>query len=110
MSKRLERVIAIRDRALILLKEHGEWHEMQGAGKSLEASVGNVKFSHRTPFSGIREVSPRMKYNEALFGKTMLPYGLDIWAGKKVLNVEWDNEGNVEIVSFTRGEWENEFS
>jgi hypothetical protein len=36
-----------------------------------------------------------------------LPYGLDIWhAHKKVLNVEWDDQGGFEVLSNKPGEWE----
>ena len=35
-------------------------------------------------------------------------YGLDIWAPKKVLNIEWEESGDVVLVSFRRGEWEFE--
>jgi len=37
-----------------------------------------------------------------------LPYGLDIWAPLKVLNIEWGVRGNVALVSFRPGEWEAE--
>jgi hypothetical protein len=37
-----------------------------------------------------------------------LPYGLDVWAPKKVLNIEWDNSGNVALFSMRRGAWETE--
>ena len=36
-------------------------------------------------------------------------YGLDIWpAHKKVLNVEWSEEGLIEIISYRPGEWEDQ--
>jgi len=38
----------------------------------------------------------------------MLPYGLDIWAPKKVMNIEWSDQGELAIVSFRRGAWEDE--
>jgi hypothetical protein len=38
-----------------------------------------------------------------------LGFGLDVW-GKvgKVLNVHWNEYGQIEIVSFKRGDWEEE--
>lgn len=33
-------------------------------------------------------------------------YGLDIWFGKKVLSVQWDQEDEVEVISYRKGEWE----
>jgi hypothetical protein len=37
-----------------------------------------------------------------------LPYGLDVWAPNKVLNIEWDAQGKVVLVSLHRGDWEAE--
>lgn len=35
------------------------------------------------------------------------PWTLDIWAGRKVLSVEWTEESEeIEILSFRRGDWE----
>jgi hypothetical protein len=31
---------------------------------------------------------------------------LDINAPRKVLNIEWDDDGYVEVVSYKRGDWE----
>jgi hypothetical protein len=52
-----------------------------------------------------------LKYRAAQFGLTVpqnLPYGLDVWAPKKVLNIEWDDKGNVTLVSLRPGAWETE--
>ena len=50
-----------------------------------------------------------MKYMAAVFGQPprTLPYGLDIWHGKKVLSIDWDDAEAVEIRSFTPGKWED---
>jgi hypothetical protein len=38
-----------------------------------------------------------------------LGFGLDVWGtDSKVLNVHWNNEVEIEIVSFKRGDWEQE--
>jgi hypothetical protein len=52
-----------------------------------------------------------LKYRAAQLGMSArrnLPYGLDIWAPKKVLNIEWDDQGNVVLVSLWAGDWEAE--
>ncbi len=38
----------------------------------------------------------------------VLPWGLDVWHGRKVLSLQWDDAGRVEVVSFNRGPWEDE--
>ncbi len=50
-----------------------------------------------------------MKYAAAVLGQSprTLPYGLDIWHGKKVFSIDWDDAEGVEIRSFARGEWED---
>jgi len=41
--------------------------------------------------------------------KPHLGFGLDIWGAQgKVLNVEWNDQGEILIVSFKRGDWEEE--
>ena len=40
-------------------------------------------------------------------GRTML-YDLDVCAPNKVLNIEWDAQGNVVLVSLRPGAWEAE--
>ena len=39
----------------------------------------------------------------------MLSYGLDIFHGKRVMSLEWADDGRARIISFRRGEWEEEF-
>jgi hypothetical protein len=52
-----------------------------------------------------------MRYQYALLGGKNLPYGLDIWfARKKVLNVEWNDEGLIQIMSYRPGAWEDQLS
>jgi hypothetical protein len=54
-----------------------------------------------------------VKYRAAQHGLTVpqnLPYGLDVWAPNKVLNIEWDDKGNYALVSFRPGAWEAELT
>jgi hypothetical protein len=37
-----------------------------------------------------------------------LPYDLDIWWNNKVLNIEWSDDGRIEVVSYEPGPWEGE--
>ncbi len=67
---------------------------------------------YRTPFQKLPPVPEQLKYMAALFGKQLdnLSYGLDIWEMEyvgKVLNIEWNAEGDVQLVSFRRGAWES---
>jgi hypothetical protein len=48
------------------------------------------------------------KYMLAQIGKVAnLPYGLDVWVSKKkVMNIEWADDGRVELISFKPGDWQ----
>jgi hypothetical protein len=76
------------------------------------AEIGDVAITYRTPFQPLPPLSQFMRYQIALYGgKENLPYGLDIWfAHKKVLNVEWNDEGLIRIISYRPGEWEDQLS
>ncbi|MCS0496871.1 hypothetical protein NVS89_17365 [Ancylobacter sp. MQZ15Z-1] len=43
--------------------------------------------------------------NPTIFGDAM-EYGLEIWAGEKVLDIEWSVRGAILVRSFGRGAWE----
>ncbi len=67
--------------------------------------------AHRTPFLKLPPVPETVKYLAAQTEKRPgnLGYGLDIWDRSgvgKVLNIEWDDSGTIELVSFRRGDWE----
>ena len=64
----------------------------------------------RTPFQKLPVSSDAICYLRALTGrKDNLPYGLNVWAASgKVLNIEWSDDGAIEVISFKRGGWEQE--
>ena len=86
-SSRLPRVREIRDKALQILSDEGSWT----ADRSIELKVLWLGISHMTPFH---------RHSSGL-------YHLDIWAGPKMLNIEWSGSDEIEIVSFHRGPWED---
>ena len=114
-SAKLAHALLLRDAALTVIRNAGVWKTLavRGAGdmKFLSARVGSLDILYRTPFQRMPQPDDVLKYRAAQFGLTVpknLPYGLDVWAPKKVLNVEWDDKGNVALVSLRRGTWELE--
>lgn len=111
---RLQYALLIRDAAVRLIGVHGRWKQFERPKiRLLEAEIGSLRFFYRTPFSGkLPEPSADLKYLAALRGKPVgsLPYGLDIWCGAagKVLNLEWEFNGELCLASFRRGDWEAE--
>jgi hypothetical protein len=106
-ATKLARALEIRANVLRVLPGLGEWRG-EGKNRHLGAKIGSISVSYRTPFQALPKVPEQLRYMQALLGgKDNLPYGLDVWTPeKKVLNLEWDDAGTVEIVSFKPGEWE----
>ena len=79
--------------------------------KLLSARLDGLHILYHTPIQRIPQVDDALKYRAAQLGLKMpknLPYGLDVWAPKKVMNIEWDDQGNVALVSLRPGAWESQ--
>ena len=105
------RAVELRDLALTVIRERGEWRDLGGA-RMLGFTTAGLTLLHRTPFQTFPNRPPmpdKAKYMTALERKAPpdLPYGLDVWSGGKVLNVEWDDE-RAYVISYTPGQWEAE--
>jgi hypothetical protein len=120
-GEKLARALALRDGALAIINRKGSASAHISRGLASD-QVGDIHFLYRTPFwpmpkrSGISDrrsanLSERQKYYAALLnqksgGSKNLPYGLDVWAPKKVLSIEWNHKGKIDLVSFHPGYWE----
>jgi hypothetical protein len=116
-SAKLARALALRDAAITVVRHIGVWETIPVRGardmKFLCARIGSLQISYRTPFQQMPQAANAVKYRAAQHSLTVprsLPYGLDVWANKKVLNVEWDDQGNVALVSLRPGAWEAELT
>jgi hypothetical protein len=97
---RRQRAIEARDHALKLIRAHGEWRIVR-PHRMLAFERGELFILHRTPFQRQPEPSESVKYLAELTGKAInRPYGLDIWARGKILNIKWDDNGAMDVVSF----------
>jgi hypothetical protein len=99
----------IRDHVVPLMQANGR---PQPVGPTLEImwAVGPFRFALRTPSSPAALASDAPGYYRAQAqaeARRMLPYGLDIWHGEKVLSLQWDADELI-VVSFQRGAWEKE--
>ena len=109
---RTETARHICNRALVLVRHYGR-HELVGDQYWLTWRGAGFIVSHRAPSQRLDDPSvaretKRHPVREGLAAPEPLPYGLDIWQGRKVLNLEWSDDQFV-IVSFRRGPWENVF-
>lgn len=117
MTPRQQRAVAVRDAALVKLQAEGNFEEVLGIGPILTWHARNSRccvseMLFRTPFQALPGLKPETVPRAAVTDSPIpagfnLPYGLDIWTGKKVLNIEWCADGYFEIVSFRRGDWES---
>jgi hypothetical protein len=116
---KLAYALALRDAALKVISRMGTWQQAEPARAAssvgyirlLSARLGTLEISYRTPFQRLPKAADLLKYRAVQQGLTApqnLPYGLDVWAPKKVMNIEWDDKGNVVLVSLRRGAWETE--
>ncbi len=53
----------------------------------------------RTPFQRL----PKSAHSRE---RATLPYGLEVYAPKRVLDIAWDHAGSVELIGYDPGEWE----
>src|SRR5262249_9693983 len=102
---KLTRALLLRDAAVTVLTRHGVWKAFRVARqtasggneiKALSARIGGLEISYRTPFQRVPEPNDGLRYLAVQHGVTVrnLPYGLDVWAPKKVLNIEWNDNGS----------------
>jgi hypothetical protein len=101
----------IRDHVLGLMRATGKWVDAAGI-RTLEWKRGDFTAMLWTPFNPFPNNSPVLKdYRQAvLYQHANKPMSnqLNIWKGKKVFFVEWDDGVPLHIVSFRRGDWEHE--
>jgi len=103
--------ISIRDAALMKLKNEGQFEDA-GFGPRLVWRGDEVEISRMTrcrEFPTPSEVASIKCYETSADPELRLLYGLDIWGTQgKVLNIMWDYKDRVELISFRRGEWEEQ--
>lgn len=122
---RTETARQIRDRALVLVRHYGSY-ETVGEDKVLTCHGVGFKVSYSTPLQRVEDPDAALKAaasklglsleqtgyylaRQGLIAPRQLPYRLNIWQGRKVMNLEWDDDDALVIVSFRRGPWENVF-
>jgi hypothetical protein len=92
-------IAPLRDNAMAMLKQ-GAWHD-----------DGDLRLAYAGPLQmGAEEVAEEMKYFAAATGRSgHLAHELSIWRkapSQKVLNVTWDDAGEIELITYEAGEWE----
>ena len=106
-KERLAKLVGIRDRSLAVLANNGEWERVSSIN-ALFAQIGTLKIMHHSVFQKVPVESEQNRYlRSQLKSQPNLPYGLNIWhQNKKVLNLEWDGQGEFNIIGYKSGESE----
>jgi hypothetical protein len=110
---RRARAIAWRDRLLPWLTAHGKPTTRVGIFH-VEATIGEFEIFYRTPFTRLPQRN-LTSYRDALrrqqTGSPNLPYGLDVFYRRlKVMNVEWNGHGRIDLMEFRAGPWEDQLA
>jgi len=105
---RITEAIAIRDRVVPFVQSNGIVENVGSGVSVVIATIGELRFSLRTPFTRLPLFCPASYTDAIVLQRTRvnLPYGLDIWCGKKVFSLQWDHDGTIDLMSFRRGPWE----
>jgi hypothetical protein len=108
-----DRALAIRDRLLPLVHEHGTLEIQRGPVRLVVLRTGPWTVEHWTPFAELsRDEASSPGYRHALERQRAgpdLPYGLDLRRdGARVLGVLWSDDGASDVAAFVRGSWEDE--
>jgi hypothetical protein len=106
-----DRVRAIRDHVLPLLRERGALEVQRDTVRLVELLTGPWIFRHWTPFNELHPgeaSSPGYRHAvERQHTRQQMPYGLDVWHGTRVLRIHWAADGSIEVAGFIRGSWED---
>ena len=109
----MARALELRDAALGLVRTKGTWVPVPVDGKELRflmAEANGVRVMYRTPFQRVPDSPKSGIYAHAVAkqrARPDLPHALDVWAeNEKVLNIQWSERGEVNLMSFQRGTWE----
>jgi hypothetical protein len=93
---RKQRAIQLRDLALFAIKTGGA-QTCAAINLAMRERPNDLYIHYRT-----------VPYLPASVLSRNLPYGLNIWSGNKVLNIEWSDDGRTDVVSYRPGPWERE--
>ena len=114
-TKKRIQATKILDVACNALDKHGRFEKVENLeSRYVSCQIGDFDISIRTPFQQepidwefIRQCARRGLYGA--YREKQKGYNLDIWKGKKVFGVAWDDAADLDIYNFQRGDWETEF-
>ena len=108
-GRNIEVAIQVRDH---LLSRVPNWSSMDiGLSRTVEIPIEIRAFSaaiwSTVTFDAIETLTPLHLAGLPIAARAKLSHTLDIWFGKKVFSLRWDQESN-ELITFHRGTWVQE--
>ena len=108
---RLARVQAARRHCLEIVRAKGR----PAVDGWVSATAGDFNIMHRTPFTKpMPEGRQTPTYLHALLKQRAapdLPYSMEVWyLNTKIMNVQWDAEDKIQLISFHPGAWEEKLT
>jgi hypothetical protein len=104
----LEAMMQLRNRAIAMLKG-ARWHGAEG-NRALIRETDDLRIAYSGPFRWAAEIPSEMKYFAAAITENgPLPHKLTVWLKKpprNVLDVTWDDDGQIYLVAYEPGDWE----
>jgi hypothetical protein len=104
--RNIELAVQIRDH---LLSRIPNWSSMDiGESRTVEIPIEIREFSaaiwSTVTVDAIETLTPLHLAGMPITAKAKLSHTLDIWSGKKVFSLRWDQE-STELITFQRGPW-----
>ena len=109
---RIQRAMELRHIAIAVVKARGRWHEMRSGPHLLiyHDEVSKLTITYRSPSRTLPGDAPTAVPHPGLPSFRNLPYGIEVFQGRKMLNVEWADDGGMNILGYTPGSWEGDLS
>ena len=104
----LEAIMQLRNRAIAMLKG-ASWHGVEG-NRALICETDDLRIAYAGPFRWAAEIPSEMKHIAAAIDENgPRPHKLTVWLKKpsrNVLNLTWNDDGQIYLVAYEPGDWE----
>jgi hypothetical protein len=105
----LEAMMRLRSRAIAMLKG-ASWQNDGEGNRALIRDTDDLRILYAGPFRWAAEIPSEMRHFAAAISENgPLPHKLTVWLKKpprNVLNVTWNDDGQIYLVVYEPGDWE----
>jgi hypothetical protein len=105
----LAAIMQLRNRAIAKLKGASWLNDVEG-NRALICETDDLRIAYAGPFRWAAEIPSEMKHFAAAINKNgAVPHKLTVWLKKpsrNVLNVTWNDDGQIYLVAYEPGDWE----